>query len=239
LCLIEYVKKIINPKVLGVYLMETVFDKLKFGENGLITAVAQDVTSEKVLMVAYMNEEALKKTFETGLVHYYSRSRRKLWLKGETSGHYQHLKSVYVDCDEDALLLKVEQDGVACHTGHYSCFYREIDRNGIRKELTEAGHDRPEDDKSEILKKVYEIVCDRKQNPKKGSYTNYLFEKGLDKILKKVGEEAGEVIIAAKNLSKDEIRYEVSDLVYHVLVLLAESNMSPEDIYDELTKRHK
>ncbi len=219
--------------------MGNIFSKLKFGENGLITAIVQDVSSEKVLMVAYMNEEALKKTFETGLVHYYSRSRKKLWLKGETSGHYQHLKSVYMDCDEDTLLLKVVQDGAACHTGHYSCFYREINIDGIKRELAETDADRPIADKSVILKKIYKIVNDRKQNPKEGSYTNYLFEKGLDKILKKVGEEAGEVIIAAKNLNKDEIRYEVSDLVYHVLVLLVESNMSPEDIYDELAKRHR
>lgn len=220
--------------------MGNLVDQLKFDEKGLLPVIVQDYKSNQVLMMAYMNREALEKSLETRMAHYWSRSRNKLWLKGETSGHYQYIKSINVDCDGDTLLIKVEQKEAACHTGHYSCFYRQLVEEGL-SEVSDAVFD-PEAvyaNKSEILQKLYDIILDRMQNPKEGSYTNYLFEKGLDKILKKVGEEAAEVIIAAKNKSKSEIRYEIADLFYHLFVLMVEREVKPEDIYDELKKRHK
>lgn len=210
--------------------MDSIIEALKFNENGLIPAIAQDCSTGEVLMMAWMNEEALEKTLETKKVHYWSRSRNKLWLKGETSGHFQALKSIRLDCDGDTLLLEVEQTGAACHTGKRSCFYREM----VDRDIREA--DAPVN-KAAILKEVFDVVTDRLANPKEGSYTNYLFTKGLDKILKKVGEESAEVIIAAKNKAKDEIRYEVADLFYHVIVLLVERGMTLEDIYEELKGR--
>lgn len=210
--------------------MENITEALKFNEKGLIPVITQDCSTGEVLMLAWMNEEALKKTLETKKVHYWSRSRNELWLKGETSGHFQTLKSIRLDCDGDTLLLEVEQSGAACHTGNRSCFYREI----IDGEIKDS--DAPVI-KSAILREVFDVVTDRLANPKEGSYTNYLFTKGLDKILKKVGEESAEVIIAAKNKAKDEIRYEVADLFYHVIVLLVERGMSLDDIYEELKGR--
>jgi len=218
--------------------MDSVFTGLKFDEKGLIPVVTKDVNSGEVLMLAYMNKEALEKTLETGKVHYWSRSRNKLWKKGETSGNYQLVRSIRVDCDGDALLVMAEQKGGACHTGHYSCFYRELDSEGIKEAEVNISSEAAESkDKSAILQELYDVIVDRNKNPKEGSYTNYLFEKGLDKILKKVGEESAEVIIAAKNKSFEEIRYEIADLVYHLFVLMVERGLKPDDIYDELRKR--
>lgn len=199
--------------------------ELKFDEKGLIPAIVQDYYTKQVLMLAYMNEESLKLTLEKGETYFFSRSRGKIWHKGETSGNTQKVKKIFYDCDEDALLIQVEAKGPACHTGNISCFYRSFD------EETEDG--------IEILNKLYERIKGRKIKPVEGSYTNYLFEKGIDKILKKVGEEATEVVIASKNDSKDEIVYEVSDLIYHLMVLLVEKNITLNDIYNELERRYK
>lgn len=214
--------------------MDKLKSALKFDDKGLIPVVAQDSKTKEVLMVAYMNEEAFDKTIETGKIHYYSRSRSKLWLKGETSGHFQLVKSIKLDCDGDTLLIEAEQIDAACHTGNKTCFFRSME-DGDWKEI--QGSSSAEKLTSEVLQEVYDVIVDRTVHPKEGSYTNYLFNKGLDKILKKVGEEACEVIIAAKNKSKEEIRYEVSDLIYHLLVLLVERELTLEDIYGELKER--
>lgn len=198
----------------------------KFDDNGLIPAIIQDYQTKEVLMMAYMNKESLEKTLETKRTWFYSRSRQQLWNKGETSGHFQDVKRIAYDCDEDTLLIEVIQTGSACHTGNKSCFYRNL--LDADKSLNEA-----------IVYEIANIISERKANPKEGSYTNYLFEKGIDKILKKVGEEASEVIIAAKNPDKEELVYEISDMVYHVLVLMAEKGVEIEDIKAELTKRFK
>lgn len=203
---------------------EELLNKIKFDEKGLVPAIAQDINTKEVLMLAYMNKESLKKTLETGKATYYSRSRSELWQKGETSGHIQNIKGIYYDCDADTILLKVEQVGVACHTGSYSCFF-----NPIIEEEKVAG--------AEILQEVYNVVLDRQENPKEGSYTNYLLEKGIDKILKKVGEETAEVIIASKNEGNDELRYEASDLLYHLMVLFVNKELKLQDVYEELQKR--
>ncbi|EGD47475.1 phosphoribosyl-ATP diphosphatase [Ruminiclostridium papyrosolvens DSM 2782] len=210
--------------------MNNLKSSVKFDEKGLVPVVTQDTKTKEVLMVAYMNEEAFDKTIETGKVHYYSRSRSKLWLKGETSGHFQLVKSIKLDCDGDTILIEAEQIDAACHTGNKSCFYRTM----VDGEWKENEEEKPT---AAILHEVYNVIVDRNVNPKEGSYTNYLFTKGLDKILKKVGEEAAEVIIAAKNKSKEEIRYEVSDLMYHLMVLLVERGLTLEDIYGELKGR--
>lgn len=205
-------------------------DEIKFDEKGLVPAVIQDSTDGRILMVAYMNKESLKKTVETGKTWFYSRSRQRLWNKGETSGHFQAVKEILVDCDADALVIKVEQTGAACHTGNPSCFYRRVDENGNLSEYTPAAG-------SEILDEIYSVVTDRMENPKEGSYTNYLLDMGIDKILKKVGEECSETIIAAKNGEPDEIALETSDLLYHLIVMLAQQGMSPRDVYAELKNR--
>ncbi|MEA3422440.1 MAG: bifunctional phosphoribosyl-AMP cyclohydrolase/phosphoribosyl-ATP diphosphatase HisIE [Bacillota bacterium] len=196
---------------------------IKYDEKGLVPAIVQDDASGKVLMLAYMNEEAVNLTIEKKLAHYFSRSRQKLWLKGETSGHYQHVKSFHYDCDSDTILLKVKQIGVACHTGSFSCFFNEVF---------------DESSEGNILDNLYEIIMDRKINPKEDSYTTYLFKEGIDKILKKIGEESSEVIIGAKN-SKEELVYESSDLIYHLMVLLVNEDITLTDIYRELKKRMK
>ncbi len=198
---------------------------IKFDEKGLVPAIAQDVNTKKVLMLAYMNKESIQKTLNEKKVCYYSRSRQKLWLKGETSGNYQMLKGFSYDCDGDTILLEVEQEGPACHTGKYSCFHNYVIE------------DKKEND--EILENIYETIIDRKINPKEKSYTNYLLKEGLDKILKKIAEESGEVIIASKNEDKNELIYEISDLVYHTLVLMVEKNVNIGEIKKELKKRHK
>ncbi len=202
------------------------WDELKKMENGLVPVVVQDYRTDQVLMVAYMNEEAYNQTIETGKMHYYSRSRGEQWLKGETSGHFQFVKSLYADCDKDTILAKVKQLGAACHTGSYSCFFNEIAR-------TEYSEKNPQ----KVLDSVFEVITDRKKNPREGSYTNYLFDKGIDKILKKVGEESTEIVIAAKNPNSNEIVYEMADFLYHMMVLMAEKDVKWEDITDELARR--
>lgn len=207
------------------------FENLKLNEQGLVPVITQDFYTGEVLMMAYMNEEAYNKTLETDLVTYFSRSRNSLWVKGETSGHYQHVKAIYFDCDLDTLLIKVEQEGVACHTGTYSCFHNKLDSDTKAIEKVEASK------AVNILRGVYDVVVDRKVNPKEGSYTNYLFDKGIDKILKKVGEETAEIIIGAKNSGKEEMVYEISDLLYHLTVLMVEKEATWDDIFKELDKR--
>lgn len=199
---------------------------IKYDEKGLIPAIIQDVNTNEVLMMAYMNKESLKKTMETNKTWFYSRSRQNLWNKGETSGNFQDVRSISYDCDGDTLLVKVIPEGPSCHTGNNSCFFNTI----VEGEKTES---------AAILKQLYKTIEDRKSNPVEGSYTNYLFDKGIDKILKKVGEENAETIIAAKNNSKEELIYEASDLIYHLLVLLVNQGVSLEDIFGELEKRHK
>ena len=199
-------------------------NELKFDENGLIPAVVQDAVTKKVLMVAYMNEASLRITMEKELTCFYSRSRNELWLKGETSGNYQHVVSIKADCDRDTLLILVEPEGPACHLGTETCFEYPMWES---EELKEFSY--------EILMKLIE---GRKTEKKEGSYTTYLFEKGLDKILKKVGEESTEVIIAAKDQDKKETIYEIADLAYHVMVLMVEAGISLEDIHRELASRH-
>ncbi|MFV9568255.1 bifunctional phosphoribosyl-AMP cyclohydrolase/phosphoribosyl-ATP diphosphatase HisIE [Thermoanaerobacter mathranii] len=200
-------------------------EKLKFDEKGLIPTIVQDYNTKQVLMLAYMNEESLKLSLEKGETYFFSRSRKKIWHKGETSGNTQKIKNIFYDCDGDALLIEVEPKGPACHTGNVSCFYRSF-----------LGEVKNYD--MEILKKLYERVKDRKTNPVEGSYTNYLFEKGIDKILKKIGEETTEVVIASKNDSREEIVYEVSDLLYHLIVLLVDKGIKLEDVYSELGRRY-
>lgn len=204
-------------------------DEIKFDEKGLIPAVIQDAADGRVLMVAYMNRESLQKTIETGRTWFFSRSRNQLWNKGETSGHFQHVKEILVDCDCDTLLIKVEQTGAACHTGNPTCFYRKVE-NGMLTEYTEPAN-------AHILDEIYSVVQDRMENPKEGSYTNYLLDTGIDKILKKVGEECSETIIAAKNAEPSEIALETSDLIYHLIVMLAERGMTMEEVYNELKHR--
>jgi phosphoribosyl-ATP pyrophosphohydrolase/phosphoribosyl-AMP cyclohydrolase len=222
--------------------------QLKFDARGLIPAVAQDVSSGEVLMVAWMNRESIQKTMETHKAHYYSRTRRALWLKGETSGHIQHVEEILADCDGDTLLLRVRQDGVACHTGNPTCFYQILDNldeaagtaAAAPGPVLQAGPEVeaacPQASES-ILKQVYVTIMDRKAHPREGSYTSLLFSKGLDRIVKKVGEEAAEVIIAAKNRDRSEICYETADLLYHLMVMMADAGIEWEDIFAELNKR--
>ncbi|MDD5017507.1 MAG: bifunctional phosphoribosyl-AMP cyclohydrolase/phosphoribosyl-ATP diphosphatase HisIE [Eubacteriales bacterium] len=203
------------------------FDKIKFDEKGLVPVIVQDIKTNAVLMLAYMNRESIEKTIETNNMVYFSRSRQKLWLKGETSGNFQTLHELKIDCDGDTLLALVSQKGVACHTGSYSCFFESL--QGDSQYAYGYG----------IIDELYGVIQDRKANPKEGSYTNYLFDKGIDKILKKIGEEAAEIIIAAKNDAPDEIRYECADLMYHLLVMLCERGLSPSEIFTELEKRRQ
>lgn len=199
---------------------------LKPNADGLVPVIVQDYQTKQVLMLAYMNEEAFHQTLMTGRMTYFSRSRQQLWLKGETSGHYQFVRQISLDCDNDTLLAKVQQVGAACHTGNKSCFYRDVVAQQSSYRSTET-----------VLEDVMNVIQDRKQNPKEGSYTNYLFDKGIDKILKKLGEEATEIIIAAKNPNPEEIKYEISDFLYHMMVLMAERGVNWEDIAEELSHR--
>ena len=199
-------------------------DELKFDEKGLIPAIVVDAVTKRVLTLAYMNRESLQITLEKGLTCFWSRSRQKLWLKGETSGNYQHVVSITADCDKDALQVMVEPDGPACHLGTTSCFENPLYVNEENPEFS-----------LEILMKMLE---GRKKEKKEGSYTTYLFEKGIDKILKKVGEECTEVIIAGKADDKKETIYEIADLAYHVMVLMLQMGISLEDIHRELASRH-
>lgn len=202
------------------------FSQFKLNEQGLLPVIVQHYKTKDLLMLAYMNEEAFDKTIKTGKMTYYSRSRNALWVKGETSGHFQYVKSLTIDCDKDTLLAKVDQIGAACHTGNPTCFFQPL-----------AGTDDEKANPQRIFEHVYHTIVDRKQNPKEGSYTNYLFEKGIDKILKKVGEEATETVIAAKNPNLEELKYEVADLLYHLMVLMVERGLSWEDITQELSDR--
>ena len=198
----------------------------KLNSDGMVPVIAQDYRTGEVLMLAYMNEEAFEKTNTTGKMTYYSRSRGELWVKGATSGHFQYVKSLVADCDYDTILAKVSQVGAACHTGNYSCFFNEI----VSKEYMEKNP-------LKVFEDEYAVILDRKQHPKEGSYTNYLFDKGIDKILKKVGEEASEIIIAAKNPDAEEIKYEAADFLYHLMVLMVEKGLTWEDITRELSQR--
>ena len=202
------------------------FSEFKLNSDGLIPVVVQDYKTDEVLMVAYMNEEAFEKTIATGKMTYYSRSRQELWVKGLTSGHFQYVRSIEIDCDNDTLLAKVKQIGAACHTGNRSCFYRNL----VSTEYAETNP-------LMVFNDVMNVIEDRKQHPKEGSYTNYLFDKGIDKILKKCGEEATEIIIAAKNPDPEEIKYEISDFLYHVMVLMVLRGVTWEDIVKELANR--
>ena len=203
------------------------WSSFKKGDGGLVPVVTQDYKTGQVLMVAYMNEEAYNETLRDGRMTYFSRSRDRLWLKGEESGHFQYVVSLSADCDLDTILAKVRQVGVACHTGAMSCFF-----NGI------TGGAGSFSDTAEVLEKVYDTIIERKENPKEGSYTNYLFDKGIDKILKKLGEESTEIVIAAKNPDDHEIIYEISDYLYHMMVLMASKNVTWQDIAEEMSKRH-
>lgn len=202
------------------------FSEFKLNADGLLPVIVQEYKTGEVLMLAYMNEESFENTVKTGMMTYYSRSRKSQWVKGETSGHYQYVKSLTIDCDKDTLLAKVDQVGTACHTGNPTCFYQQV-----------AGKDYDETNPLKVFESVYETILDRKKNPKEGSYTNYLFDKGIDKILKKVGEEATELVIAAKNPNPEEIKYELSDFLYHAMVLMVERGVTWEDIVKELADR--
>ena len=199
-------------------------EDLKFDANGLIPAIVVDSVSKRVLTLAYMNRESLKISMEKELTCFYSRSRQELWLKGETSGNYQHIVSITADCDQDALVVVVEPDGPACHLGTQSCFEYPVFQSEERHQFTLEG--------------LYELLQGRKNELPEGSYTTYLFEKGLDKILKKIGEECTEVIIAGKAEDRPETIYEIADLAYHVMVLMVEAGISVEDVHKELASRH-
>ena len=201
-------------------------NELKFDDNGLIPAIVTDVQSKEILMLAYMNEASLRISIDEGKTCFWSRSRNQLWRKGESSGNVQHVVSIKTDCDKDTLLIYVEAAGPACHTGAVSCFFNDVFGSAdVEEPFT--------------LQKLYDTIKDRKLNPKPGSYTTYLFDKGLDKILKKTGEESTEVIIAGKSGDKAETIYEIADLAYHVMVLMNEMGIEPEDILNELESRHK
>lgn len=205
-------------------------DDMKFDGKGLIPAIVQDYKTGEVLMQAYMNKESLEKTMNTGRSWFYSRSRQELWEKGATSGNIQEVKEIAYDCDGDSLLIKVAQTGPACHTGNRSCYYRSL--------WTADDYVKPANI-GEVVENLFNKIGDRRENPIPDSYTCYLFNKGIDKILKKVGEECAEVIIASKNESKDEMIYEISDLVYHLTVLMNYAGVYPQDIAAELLKRSK
>lgn len=210
-----------------------ILKNVKYDENGLVVCVIQDYHSKHIRMVAYMNKEALERTLRTGEMTYFSRSRNKLWIKGETSGYFQYMKGLSIDCDGDALLFQVEQvGGISCHTGNVSCFYRDLDED-VEIKLNRG---KITSDSSMIIN-LENTIKDRIKYPKEGSYTNYLIEKGENKILKKVGEEATEAIIAFKDNKKDEMIFEISDLIYHLTVEMATKDISWNDIFDELKKR--
>lgn len=210
---------------------------LTYDEKGLIPAIVQEKGTGQVLMMAYMNRESLEKTLETSQTWFYSRSRQELWNKGATSGHVQQVHHIQVDCDADTLLVTVTQTGVACHTGEKSCFFKDLYRDAT-DEIQSGKDDLPGEISGGIIQRIVDVVEDRRENPQQGSYTNYLFDSGIDKILKKVGEESAEVIIASKNPNKEELVCEISDLVYHMLVLMNQRKVSLEDILTELTQRH-
>lgn len=203
------------------------FEDFKLNSDGMIPVITQDYKTGEVLMLAYMTKESFEKTIATGKMTYFSRSRQELWTKGDTSGHYQYVKSLTLDCDNDTILAKVAQIGAACHTGSRTCFFKEL----VRKEY---------DDRNPlaVFEDVFATILDRKEHPKEGSYTNYLFDKGIDKILKKVGEEATEIVIASKNPDAEELKYEICDFLYHMMVLMADRGVTWKEITDELAQRH-
>lgn len=203
---------------------------IKFNGEGLIPAIVQDHRDNSVLMMAYMNRESLDKTIRTGQVHFWSRSRKTLWHKGATSGNYLTVKEFLIDCDGDTLLFRVEPDGPACHTGQRSCFFRTVKNGRIRRF-------KPAEPKGLILDRIYDVILERKRSPKPKSYVSWLLTSGRDKILKKIGEESGELIIGSKNNRSSEIIWEISDLWFHTLVLMGYHNISPTDIYEELLRR--
>lgn len=202
------------------------WSEFKLNSDGMVPVIVQDYKTDQVLMLAYMNEEAFNMTVKTGKMTYWSRSRQELWIKGLTSGHFQYVKSLHLDCDNDTILAKVDQIGAACHTGSRSCFFKEL----MKKEYDDTNP-------LKVFQEVYDVIADRKVHPKEGSYTNYLFDKGIDKILKKVGEECTEIVIAAKNPDKEEIKYEISDFLYHAMVLMVEKGVTWEEITRELARR--
>ena len=201
---------------------------IQYDERGLVPAVAQDAATGAVLMMAWMNAESLQKTINTGYAHYFSRSRQALWFKGETSGHTQKVIELVLDCDGDTLLMKVEQTGAACHTNEFSCFHTRLASSG---DAPSAGF--------EAVREEFAVILDRQAHPKADSYTNYLLDKGVEKICKKIGEEASEVIIAAMKDNKEEMRYEIADLLFHVMVAMADRGLTWEDVLAEVKKRKK
>ncbi|EGL14439.1 MULTISPECIES: bifunctional phosphoribosyl-AMP cyclohydrolase/phosphoribosyl-ATP diphosphatase HisIE [Paenibacillus] len=214
-------------------------DSIRYDSQGLVPAIVQDAISKDVLMLAYMNKESLEKTVATGTTWFWSRSRQELWNKGATSGHTQRVVSLRYDCDADTLLVLAEQTGPACHTGSYTCFGSEIPVAGADSaETGEPAAVTASADRFGILSRLESVIASREAERPEGAYTTYLFEKGIDKILKKVGEETAEVIIAAKNRDHDELRYETSDLIFHLMVLLRESKLPLDDVMAELERRH-
>ncbi|MBR4515046.1 MAG: bifunctional phosphoribosyl-AMP cyclohydrolase/phosphoribosyl-ATP diphosphatase HisIE [Lachnospiraceae bacterium] len=224
------IKQVCREKGIPVNLFESSleFSEFKTDDKGLIPVIAQHYKTGEVLMLAYMNEEAFKKTIRTGRMTYFSRSRNRLWTKGEESGHFQFVKALTIDCDRDTILAEVSQIGPACHTGSPTCFFTDL----VRKEYNKTNP-------LKVFTEEYDIIADRKKNPKEGSYTNYLFDKGIDKILKKVGEEATEIVIAAKNPDPEELKYELSDFLYHAMVLMVEKGLTWDDVINELSDRRK
>ena len=223
------VKQYLKAQKLPVNTFESAisFEDFKLNSDGMIPVITQDYKTGEVLMLAYMTKESFEKTIATGKMTYFSRSRQELWTKGDTSGHYQYVKSLTLDCDNDTILAKVAQIGAACHTGSRTCFFKEL----VRKEY---------DDRNPlaVFEDVFATILDRKEHPKEGSYTNYLFDKGIDKILKKVGEEATEMVIASKNPDAEELKYEICDFLYHMMVLMADRGVTWKEITDELAQRH-
>lgn len=223
------VKQYLKARKLPVNTFESAisFEDFKLNSDGMIPVITQDYKTGEVLMLAYMTKESFEKTIATGKMTYFSRSRQELWTKGDTSGHYQYVKSLTLDCDNDTILAKVAQIGAACHTGSRTCFFKEL----VRKEY---------DDRNPlaVFEDVFATILDRKEHPKEGSYTNYLFDKGIDKILKKVGEEATEIVIASKNPDAEELKYEICDFLYHMMVLMADRGVTWKEITDELAQRH-
>jgi len=207
------------------------FDNIKFDEDGLIPAIIQDWNNDCVLMLAFMNQEALSRTLQTGYTHFWSRSRNSLWFKGETSGNTQKVKEIFYDCDGDALLIKVEQKGSACHTGQRSCFFNNLIGYPPSKS------DDAKRNLSSIMNEIYDVILDRRHNPRENSYVSSLFREGLNKILKKIGEEAAEVMLSGREGIEEHIIHEIADLFFHCLVLLGFYQISPDRIYEELRRR--
>ncbi|MFA9465774.1 MAG: bifunctional phosphoribosyl-AMP cyclohydrolase/phosphoribosyl-ATP diphosphatase HisIE [Velocimicrobium sp.] len=215
-----------NKVPVNIFETSMKFSDFKKNADGLIPVITQDYKTSEVLMLAYMNEESFEKTLETGKMTYWSRSRNELWCKGDTSGHVQYVKHLMIDCDSDTILAKVKQVGAACHTGNRTCFFTDL-----------VKHEYDEVNPLTVFNDVYDVILDRKMHPKEGSYTNYLFDKGIDKILKKCGEEATEIVIAAKNPDAEELKYEIADFMYHMMVLMAECGLDWDDVIKELAHR--